>query len=65
MRTKAVNQMIIQSSGDDIVEVKQIDGQFQFQINLPPVKRISHDYCFKMDRHSSNFFLKVGATGIV
>lgn len=26
-------------------------------------KQLNHKYCFNLDRHSSNFYLKIGATG--
>lgn len=26
-------------------------------------KQLDHKYCFNLDRHSSNFYLKIGATG--
>lgn len=41
------------------------DGHFQIDVVVPDSMRksIKHDYCFNRDRHSSNFFLKIGAVG--
>ncbi|CAH1174261.1 unnamed protein product [Phaedon cochleariae] len=51
---------------DDIELTETPEGFYQFNITLPEVTKlgqsIKHDYCFNKDRHSSNFFLKVGAT---
>lgn len=43
------------------------DGNLQLNIALPEAVKISqplpHHYCLNKDRHSGNFYLKVGAAG--
>lgn len=48
------------------IKMKQnSEGHFQVDIVVPDGMRqyITHDYCFNKDRHSTNFFLKIGAVG--
>lgn len=41
------------------------NGLYQIDIEVPASmgKSIKHNYCFNKDRHSTNFFIKVGAVG--
>lgn len=52
---------------EDIEMKASPTGDFQFNIKLPEAAKISkqleHHYCFSKDRHSANFYLKIGAAG--
>ncbi|XP_068906055.1 proton channel OtopLc-like [Tenebrio molitor] len=50
------------------IEMKEVPGgDYQLNIRLPEavkiVKQLEHHYCFSKDRHSANFYLKIGAAG--
>uniref|UniRef100_A0A6P7FKQ1 Proton channel OtopLc-like n=1 Tax=Diabrotica virgifera virgifera TaxID=50390 RepID=A0A6P7FKQ1_DIAVI len=51
--------------GENLKATQTEDGEFEFEINVPELlkhgKSIQHSYCFKKDRHSTNFYLKIGA----
>lgn len=52
------------------IELKETaNGEFQLNITLPEAARIAkqleHRYCFSKDRHSANFYLKIGAAGTI
>ncbi|KAG5871737.1 hypothetical protein JTB14_017890 [Gonioctena quinquepunctata] len=66
MHKKRKYEDLIEKEMPEEVEMsKTADGQYQFNIVVPKIiemgKSIKHDYCFNKDRHSTNFFLKVGA----
>ncbi|CAG9858622.1 unnamed protein product [Phyllotreta striolata] len=64
-KKRSYEKLIEKNLPENIDVTETPDGQFQFSIQLPEVikmgKAIKHDYCFNKDRHSTNFYLKIGA----
>lgn len=68
MRKKRQYEKLLEKNMADAIEMKETaEGHFQFNIALPEVvtlkRPLEHYYCFRKDRHSANFYLKVGAAG--
>uniref|UniRef100_V5I8B2 Otopetrin-2 n=1 Tax=Anoplophora glabripennis TaxID=217634 RepID=V5I8B2_ANOGL len=66
MKKKRRYEKILEKNMADAIEMKETaEGHFQFNIALPEVvtlkRPLEHHYCFKKDRHSANFYLKIGA----
>lgn len=69
MNKKERYEKLLEKNMTDAIEMKETEeGHFQFNISLPEVvtlkRPLEHDYCFRKDRHSTNFYLKIGAAGI-
>ncbi|XP_074032261.1 proton channel OtopLc isoform X1 [Leptinotarsa decemlineata] len=64
-RKRKYEDLIEKNMPEQVEMTKTTDGRFQFNIVLPEIikegKTIKHNYCFNKDRHSTNFYLKIGA----
>ncbi|XP_072391202.1 proton channel OtopLc-like [Diabrotica undecimpunctata] len=64
-KEKYENVMEKNLTGENLKVTKTEGGDFEFDIALPELlksgKPFQHSYCFKKDRHSTNFYLKIGA----
>lgn len=68
MRKKERYEKLLENNMTNTIEMKETEeGHYQFNIPLPEavtLKRpLEHHYCFRKDRHSTNFYLKIGAAG--
>ncbi|KAJ8984452.1 hypothetical protein NQ317_012516 [Molorchus minor] len=66
MKKKRQYDKLMERNTPDEIEMKETtDGHYEFNITLPQIvtlkKSLLHHYCFNKDRHSANFYLKVGA----
>lgn len=69
MKKKRQYEKLLEKNMADAIEMKETaEGHFQFNIALPEVvtlkRPLEHYYCFRKDRHSANFYLKIGAAGM-
>ncbi|XP_044255302.1 proton channel OtopLc-like isoform X2 [Tribolium madens] len=58
------NDLLEKNVAEDIEMKESASGDYQLNIRLPEairVKQLEHHYCFSKDRHSANFYLKIGA----
>lgn len=59
-------EKLVEEHQENVLAVKETpEGHYQLDIVVPDAMRksMTHDYCFNKDRHSTNFFLKIGAVG--
>ncbi|EFA02328.2 proton channel OtopLc isoform X2 [Tribolium castaneum] len=58
------NDLLEKNVAEEIEMKESASGDYQLNIRLPEavrVKQLEHHYCFSKDRHSANFYLKIGA----
>ncbi|XP_056639101.1 proton channel OtopLc-like [Diorhabda sublineata] len=65
-KQQKLQQEIDKRMADNNVDVTELPGgDFQYNFIIPDVvmlkNKLRHDYCFNYDRHSTNFYLKIGA----
>ena len=69
MKRNRYNDLLQKNVSEEIEMKESPTGEFQLNIKLPEAiklgKQLEHYYCFSKDRHSGNFYLKIGAAGII
>ncbi|XP_063913900.1 proton channel OtopLc-like isoform X2 [Zophobas morio] len=67
MKRNRYNDLLQKNVSEEIEMKESPTGEFQLNIKLPEAiklgKQLEHYYCFSKDRHSGNFYLKIGAAG--
>ncbi|XP_030750787.1 proton channel OtopLc-like isoform X3 [Sitophilus oryzae] len=67
MRKKGQFEKLTENFPDESLEIKSSEEGVHYNTDLQKAlalnKYLDHRYCLNKDRHSSNFYLKVGATG--
>ncbi|XP_060530512.1 proton channel OtopLc-like [Cylas formicarius] len=66
-KRRKFEQLLEESTQEEVEMTKNANGTLQLNVTLPKIaslkKQLEHNYCFNRDRHSTNFYLKVGAAG--